>query len=77
MKKWILAMVTTSLVLVAGIGGALASDLPKDPSSWTFEDMLPFMKKMHPNMDEKALKGMFDSCHKNGGMMNSSMMKDL
>lgn len=36
-------------------------------SNSTFEQMLPFMKKMHPNLSDKELKDLFDSMHgKNG-----------
>lgn len=84
MKKWMLGLVVAGLVMVAGIGGVLADEVT-DGKAWSFEQMLPFMKKMHPDMNDETLKQMYDTCHGQGGMMgpgagpamHQQMMKDL
>lgn len=49
----------------------------------TFEQMLPFMKKMHPNLGEQQLKDLYDTMQNSGGpascnklMGNSGQIKN-
>ncbi|MGO4889665.1 CUE domain-containing protein [Anaerobacillus sp. MEB173] len=67
MKKRIIAVLATFLVLGAGTTAIASTDVFED---FTFENMLPFMKQMHPNMDEEQLQGMYETCHGENGMMN-------
>lgn len=77
MKNKIIAIVG-AVVLTLGIGtAAYAAEV--GPSN--FKDMLPFMKEMHPNLNDSELKQMYKNCHQRQGntntqgmMQNSSMM---
>lgn len=72
MKKWFLGFGLAALLLAGVMGTALAAS---DNGNWTFEDMLPFMKSMHPDLTDEQLQTMFNACHGNngaGGMMNGN-----
>lgn len=50
----------------------------KPTQNSTFEQMLPYMKKMHPNLSNKELKDLFDSMHgANGAPSCSAMLGSL
>lgn len=73
MKKILIGLTAAALVL--GIGTAVYAAAA---DSGLFEQMLPMMKQMHPNMTDQQLQDMFNSCHSNGnggtgmnGMMGS------
>ncbi len=71
-KKLIAALTATALVL--GVGTlTLASSENDVLDGVNFKEMLPFMQKMHPDLDEKQLEEMFDRCHGEDGMMNGEM----
>lgn len=38
----------------------------------SFEQMLPYMKKMHPNLGEQQLKDLYDSMQQSGGPASCS-----
>ncbi|MGZ9585177.1 hypothetical protein [Paenibacillus marinisediminis] len=78
MKTKIIAIVGAA-VLTLGIGTA-AYAAGVGPS--TFNDMLPFMKEMHPNLNDSELEQMYNNCHQRAGnadtqgmMRNNSMMQ--
>ncbi|UNK20952.1 hypothetical protein MNQ98_13430 [Paenibacillus sp. N3/727] len=55
-------------VLTFGLGTMVYADV----NDLSFQDMLPFMKQMHPGASEQQLNEMYESCHgNNGGMMRS------
>lgn len=59
-----------AIVLTFGIGTAVYAEANSIP----FEDMLPFMKQMHPQATEQQLNDMYQSCHaNNGGMMQNGI----
>jgi hypothetical protein len=42
-------------------------------SAVTFEQMLPYMKKMHPDLSDEQLKALFEQMHgQNGGCSNAA-----
>ena len=65
MKMKVFAVLMTAVITI-GIGTvAYASNyLPA-----SFKDMLPFMKEMHPQMNDTELEQMYNNCH---SMMNRS-----
>ncbi len=69
MRKFLMGGAVAALLLMGGIGAVWASEVvtPKVPDEKTFEEMLPFMKKMHPGVSDETFKEMFNSCHANGG----------
>lgn len=70
MKTKIIAIVGAT-ILTIGIGtAAYAAEV--GPS--TFKEMLPFMKEMHPNMNDTELEQMYNSCHQREGNVNSQGM---
>ena len=86
MRKLLTGGVVASILLMGGIGAAWAAEnvTPKAPDQKFFEEMLPFMKQMHPGMSEESYKEMFNDCHSKGGpagMMGNGVqenkMKDL
>lgn len=38
----------------------------------SFEEMLPFMQKMHPDFSNSELNEMYKACHGEGGMMSET-----
>lgn len=60
MKKKLISLVTVSL-LALGIGSAVYAH--GSDAGWSFKEMLPYMKEMHPNMDEQEMKEMYQKCH--------------
>jgi hypothetical protein len=66
-KKIITAITATALVLGLGTAAIASTDVVEN---FNFQDMLPFMQKMHPDMDKEQLEEMFNRCHGEGGMMN-------
>ncbi len=70
MKKKLIAVVTAT-TLVLGIGTvAMANSDGETFTNFNFHDMLPFMQKMHPSMNDEQLEEMYNRCHEDGGMMN-------
>lgn len=75
-RKVIIGMLTAGLAFGAVGTVALAKEMPtKDTIDQLFEngipsfnEMLPFMKEMHPNWSDKQLEDMYKSCHGEGGM---------
>ncbi|MFA1822187.1 hypothetical protein ACDX78_18725 [Virgibacillus oceani] len=49
------------VVLVLGIGNAVYASGAENV--WSFEEMLPFMKEMHPEMNEQQMEQMYQDCH--------------
>jgi hypothetical protein len=73
MKKKLIALVTTT-ALVLGIGTAALANSDSDVfEKFNFKEMLPFMQEMHPDLDEEQLEEMYERCHGEGGMMNGRM----
>ncbi|GAA0135187.1 hypothetical protein YSY43_20270 [Paenibacillus sp. YSY-4.3] len=60
-----------AVVLTIGIGTA-AYAAEAGPSA--FRDMLPFMKEMHPNLNDSQLEQMYNSCHQREGNAASQGM---
>ncbi|MCF3942275.1 hypothetical protein [Oceanobacillus alkalisoli] len=50
------------IVLALGIGNVVYAHGGSD-SGWNFQEMLPFMKEMHPEMDKQKMKEMYQKCH--------------
>ncbi|WP_088031920.1 hypothetical protein [Evansella clarkii] len=70
MKKLLTGLL--SLALVAGIGTTVAA---QSDNFSGFQEMLPFMQKMHPDMSEEDLETMYNRCHgKNGSGGPRKMM---
>ncbi|TCZ75402.1 hypothetical protein E0485_17520 [Paenibacillus albiflavus] len=77
MKTKVIAILGAT-TLMLGIGTAYAAEIGPD----TFRDMIPFMKEMHPNLNDNELEQMYNDCHQrldsssNRGMMrNNAMMQ--
>lgn len=62
MKTKLIAIVGAS-ILALGIGTAAYA---AEVGPGTFRDMLPFMKDMHPNLNDSELEQMYNSCHQQG-----------
>lgn len=58
-RKWFAGLGIA--VLTFGIGTAVYADA----NQLTFQDMLPFMKQMHPGASEQQLNEMYQNCHGN------------
>lgn len=69
-----------AIVLTLGIGTAVYA---ADTGNPAFEQMLPFMKKMHPNLTDQQLNDMHKSCGEQKGNLDnmmksgSGMMKNM
>jgi hypothetical protein len=75
MKKWAVGLLSSALILGAGTA-VIAAGNDNTENRFSFENMLPFMEKMHPNSNKEELKEMYDTCHKEGGMMDGKGMMD-
>ncbi|MFD1040233.1 hypothetical protein ACFQ3N_17815 [Virgibacillus byunsanensis] len=62
MKK---KMVTLSLaaVMVLGLGNVVFAHSGPSDNGWSFEEMIPFMKEMHPEMEQQEMEQMYQDCH--------------
>ncbi|BCG60444.1 FAD/FMN-containing dehydrogenase [Paenibacillus sp. URB8-2] len=67
-KTWI---VLAAVTMVFALGTAVYAATDKDKG---FQEMLPQMKQMHPDVSEQQLQEMYNNCKSNGkgmsGMMN-------
>jgi hypothetical protein len=70
MKKFAVGIISAALILGAGTA-VFAAGNTESNNGISFEKMLPFMEKMHPNSNKEELKEMYKACHENGGMMGS------
>ncbi|MED4204380.1 hypothetical protein [Neobacillus mesonae] len=71
MKKLAVGMMSAALILGAGTA-VFAAGNSGQSDVLSFEKMLPFMQKMHPDFSKDELKDMYKACHGEGGMMNGS-----
>ncbi|TRM12132.1 FAD/FMN-containing dehydrogenase [Lentibacillus cibarius] len=70
MKKK-LVTIALAVFFVAGIGNVVFAHGGAhgfDPGNgvhngWSFEEMVPFMKDMHPNMNQEQMEQMYQYCH--------------
>lgn len=70
MKK--LAIGVLGAVLVLGLGTAVFAAGNSGEEGFSFEQMLPFMQKMHPDASNEQLQEMYKACHSDGGMMQGT-----
>lgn len=73
MKKKLAVGLLTGTILLGG-AGTMAFAQANDGNNigiLDFKQMKPYMEKMHPKLSDQELKQMYDSCHSNGGMMES------
>ncbi|QTM99058.1 hypothetical protein ERJ70_06935 [Sediminibacillus dalangtanensis] len=73
MRKMLLSGAIT-LILVLGIGNIVFAH--DGGNGWSFTEMLPMMKEMHPSFNDEQLEQMYQDCHGNGDE-NNKVMKNL
>jgi len=61
MKKKIVSIAITS-ILVLGLGNVVFAHGGSE-NGWSFQEMLPHMKEVHPEMNEQQMKQMYQDCH--------------
>jgi hypothetical protein len=76
MKKYAVGILSTALVLGAGTA-VFAAGASNSGDGVSFEKMLPFMQKMHPDSSKDELKDMYKACHEDGGMMDGTNEKKM
>ncbi|WP_422656718.1 hypothetical protein ACK8P5_13090 [Paenibacillus sp. EC2-1] len=69
-KKWFAGLGIA--VLTFGIGSAVYAEA----NQMTFQDMLPFMKQMHPGASDQQLNEMYQNCHSNDQEGMQGRMQD-
>ncbi|WMT39577.1 hypothetical protein RE628_19520 [Paenibacillus sp. D2_2] len=63
------------VVLTLGIGTA-AYAAGNGQGVWSsFQDMLPHMREVHPDLSDRQLEDMYQSCHGNQGQDGQGMMR--
>lgn len=62
MKKKILSIAITS-ILILGLGNVVFAHGGGSDNDWSFQELLPHMKEMHPEMNEQQMEQMYQSCH--------------
>lgn len=68
MKKLAIGILSAAFILGAG---TFAFAQENGNRILNFEQMKPYMEKMHPNFSEKELKNMYEACHGKGGMIEN------
>ncbi|WHY68461.1 hypothetical protein [Neobacillus sp. SuZ13] len=76
MKKFVVGILSATFILGAGTA-VFASGNGHSGNGVSFEKMLPFMQKMHPDSSKAELKNMYKACHKNDGMMGDTKGKEM
>ncbi|MCM3571304.1 CUE domain-containing protein [Neobacillus mesonae] len=71
MKKLAVGILSGALILGAGTA-VFAAGNNDSSDGISFEKMLPFMQKMHPDISKEDLQQMYKACHGDGGMMNGT-----
>jgi hypothetical protein len=74
MKKLAVGLFSAALILGAGTAVFAAGN---NGDSLSFDKMLPFMQKMHPDSSKEELQDMYNACHGEGGMMNGTNEKNV
>jgi len=54
-----------AFVLVIGLGNVVLAHNGSE-NDWSFDEYLPQMKQMHPEMNEQDLEQMYQDCHGSG-----------
>jgi hypothetical protein len=76
MKKLVVGMLSAALILGAGTA-VFAAGNNGEGDGFSFEKMLPFMQKMHPDSSKEELQDMYNACHSEGGMMDGTSEKKI
>ncbi|MEH7095005.1 hypothetical protein [Neobacillus vireti] len=76
MKKFVVGMIGAAFILGAGTAVFAAGDGSSNDGV-SFERMLPFMQKMHPDSSKDELKDMYKACHEEKGMMDGTNGKEM
>ncbi|MFE8699656.1 hypothetical protein ACFYKX_03350 [Cytobacillus sp. FJAT-54145] len=76
MKKLFTSILTASLFLAIATA-TFAQDNEVENGVMNFGQMKPFMEEMHPELSEKELKDMYESCHGTNGAMPSKNFQHM
>ncbi|WNS74932.1 hypothetical protein RRV45_18935 [Bacillus sp. DTU_2020_1000418_1_SI_GHA_SEK_038] len=68
MKKLAIGILSATFILGAG---TYAFAQGNGDGILNFEQMKPYMQKMHPNFSENELKDMYESCHGSEGKLEN------
>ncbi|WP_042458319.1 hypothetical protein [Neobacillus dielmonensis] len=71
MKKLVIGVFSAAFLLGAGTA-VFAAGNNDSSSGFSFEEMLPFMQKMHPDSSQQDLENMYKACQESGGTMGST-----
>ncbi|RSK26529.1 hypothetical protein EJF36_06455 [Bacillus sp. HMF5848] len=85
MKKKLAIITLATTIALGAVTTAVLAEESDEPwkfgphmmdkfEDFSFEDMLPFMKEMHPDFSEEELESMYQDCHNRGGANRSQMM---
>lgn len=69
-KKIIITLGVTALTLSIGTAALAAGG--NEVGITSFKDMLPHMKQVHPDLNEKQLNDMYNNCHNSTDVMNQN-----
>lgn len=70
MKKLIIGFLT--IAVIVGGAGTYVFAQPNGENFFNFDEMQPYMKKMHPNFSEEDQWAMFNDCHGDDGDMQNN-----
>lgn len=76
MKKLVIGILSATFILGAGTFTYAQANGNGD-GVLNFDQMKPYIEKMHPDLSTEEQKEMFDSCHGNGGMMQNNSSKNM
>jgi len=72
-SKFVIALGVIVLTLGIGTAAYAAGD---GQGLWaSFQDMLPHMREVHPDLSDRQLEDMYQNCHGNSGQNGQGMMR--
>jgi hypothetical protein len=74
MKKLAVGILSATIILGAG---TYAFAQGNGDGILNFEQMKPYMEKMHPNFSENELKDMYETCHGDNSIMKNKGPEEM
>ncbi|HLR69034.1 MAG TPA: hypothetical protein VK105_18280 [Virgibacillus sp.] len=74
MRKKIVS-IALAFVLVIGLGNVVLAHNGSE-NHWSYDEILPHMKQMHPEMNERDLEKMYKDCHGSGSSNETVAMNN-
>lgn len=74
MRKIALGILSVALILGAGTA-VFAATTDTEEGLLKFQEMLPYIQKMHPDLSDSEIEDMYNVCHGSDGQQNTQAQK--